>query len=117
MDEKRQSADKLRDLFARLPETQVSAGFRSSLMEKVAGEAVRMKKRRERNGLLVTIALAVFFLVAGVGMLVWLGLSKVDLRIPDFSMLPFFAYIGALVFILLTLDHKARKRFYEKHSE
>lgn len=116
MRDDRENKDMLGDMFSGLPEAQLPSGFREEVLEKVMYEAARMKKQKERNGLFVTIALAVLIFVSGIAALMYLELPKVEVRIPDLSTLPFFAYIGGLVFILLAIDWKVRKRFYEKHS-
>lgn len=120
MYEKKKDTDRLRDLFSQLPEKRLPGNFRSELMEKIRQEAVRIKKReehKERNGLFITIALAAFFLVTGSIALVLLELPKPEMRMPDLSTIPFFAYIGTLVLILLAADYKVRKHFYEKQDK
>lgn len=80
-------------------------------------EAVLMKKREERLGLLITIGLGLLILALGIVALIVLEVPKVEFRMPNLTTVPFYIYIGGLVFLLLAADYKLRKRFYEKHSK
>lgn len=109
--------DKMRVLFSSLPEKELPEGFRKNVMRSVMLEAARMEKRKERMGLLVTIGLAVLILAVGVLTLIYMEIPAISLRTPDLSTVPFYIYIGGLVFLLLAADYKLRKVFYEKHSK
>jgi hypothetical protein len=109
--------DPWKDWFASLPEKKLTDDFRERLMERVAMEAARMKKREERVGLLVTVLLALVILLVGGLAFVYLEIPMVRFRMPDWSLLPFLIYIGGLVFLLLLLDHKFRRYYEQKHSK
>lgn len=107
----------MRDMFTRLPEKQLPENFRNDVMKMVMHEAILIKKREERLGLFITIALATVILVLGTLALFYLKMPDLEFRMPDLSSLPFFIYIGSLVFILLAIDYKCRKFFYQKRSK
>ncbi|MDD4516384.1 hypothetical protein [Massilibacteroides sp.] len=109
--------DVLRELFSRLPEKQLPDNFRVSMMQKIKQEAVCQEKQEERKGLLITISIAAIILILGILALSFLKISPREFRIPDFSTVPFYLYIGGLVSLLLIADYKFRKRFNEKHSK
>lgn len=107
----------MRELFKGLPDRKLPENFRKDVMLNVMQEAIRMKKKEEQLGLFITIAIATAMLALGVLALLYLKMPDMEFRTPDLSSVPFFMYIGALVFILLVIDHKCRKHFYEKHSK
>lgn len=107
----------MKDIFTRLPEKKLPENFRNDVMKKVMQEAVLMKKKEERVGLFITIAIATVILALGTLALLYLKMPEMKFRIPDLSGVSFFIYIGCLVFILLAIDYKCRKHFYEKHSK
>ncbi|WP_085537518.1 hypothetical protein [Massilibacteroides vaginae] len=107
----------MKELFTRLPEKKLPDNFRADVMKTVMREAVRMKKREERFGLFITIAIATVMLALGTLALLYLKMPDLEFNIPDLSGVPFFIYIGCLVFLLLAIDYKCRKHFYEKRSK
>ena len=109
--------DTLRELFSRLPQKQLSEGFRNNMMQRIQQEARRMKRKDERFGLFITVVTAIVILVLGFFALYCLNIPKIEVRIPDLSTLPFFLYIGVLVSFLLAVDYLLRKHFQKKHSK
>lgn len=109
--------DLLENLFRQMPEQPLPASFRSNVMQQILTEAVRIKKRNERWGLIAVIAASVIMLTLAVLALVYLKLPQVTFRMPDFSSAPFYLYIGGLGFLLLWFDHLMRKKYREKHKE
>lgn len=115
MNRKDKEKDILREMFSQLPDKKLPDSFRETMMKQVMKEAVRMKTREERLGLLITILIAFVFLILGGVTLLILEVPRLELKMPDLTNLPFFVYIGTLVFLLLVADNVLRKKFYEKH--
>ena len=109
--------DLLENLFRQMPEEPLPASFRSNVMQQILAEAVRIKKRNERLGLIAVIAASVIMLALAVVALLYLEIPKMTFRIPNLTSVPFYLYIGGLGLLLLWGDHIIRKKYKEKHKE
>jgi hypothetical protein len=112
---KEEEKDILKDLFNQMPrEEEPPVDFRQKVMERIYAEAIRIKKRNERLGLLSIIAASLFIIVLAVTSVVYLGLPKIEwASLPS---IPFYLYIGVLALLLLFADYKLRKSYKKKHS-
>lgn len=112
--------DRLKDLFARLPDKSLSAGFQFLLMERIRQEALlRAEHRKERLNLLGIGALIISLLGALAGLFFFLGISwqwpQWRISLPEMSTFLFYAYIGALAFVLWMADAAFRRYYDKKH--
>ena len=110
MDSNKKNPDILESLFRQMPEEELPASFRLNVMQQIAKETVKVKKRNEWFGLAAVIVAAAFlfymdFPQITVPKITW---PKIDL--PIFS---FYFYIGILTLFLLFLDYKLRKVFHK----
>ena len=104
----------LKDLFDRMPREEAPVNFRQKVMQQICAEAVRIKKRNERFGLLSIIAASLLIIVMATASIIYLGLPKIEwTSLPS---IPFYLYIGALALLLLFGDYKLRKSYKKKHS-
>ncbi len=113
--------DRLKDLFAELPDEELPAGFQETVMERIRKDVVRAERRRERLtifGLFVLIAslLALLF-----GLFSFLGVSlhwpQIRLSLSQYPSFFFYLYIGALVFCLWMADSFLRKTYRKRHIQ
>ena len=116
----RMEKDSLKELFARLPDKNLSAGFQSLLMERIRQEAhLRAERRKERLNLLAIGALIIFLLGALAVLFFFLGISwqwpQWRMSLPDMSTFFFYAYIGTLAFALWMGDAALRRYYDKKH--
>jgi len=109
--------DLLENLFGQMAKEPLPASFRSNVMQQILAEAIRVKKRNERLGLIAVIVASVIMLALAIAALVFLGVPKISFRVPDLTSVPFFLYIGGLAFLLLWFDHIMRRKYKEKHKE
>lgn len=56
MDNHKKNPDILEKLFRQMPEEELPASFRLKIMQQIAGETVKARKRNERFGLVAVIA-------------------------------------------------------------
>jgi hypothetical protein len=113
-EEERKEKDILKDLFDRTLREEAPVEFRQKVMQQIYTEAVRIKKRNERLGLLSIIAASLFIIVLAGTSIAYLGLPKIEwASLPS---IPFYLYIGALTLLLLFADYKLRKSYKKKHS-
>jgi len=108
--------DLLENLFGQMTKEPLPASFRSNVMQQVLAEAIRIKKRNERLGLIAVIVASVIMLALAVVALIYLEVPKITFRVPDLTSVPFYLYIGGLVFLLLWFDHIMRRKYTEKHK-
>jgi hypothetical protein len=115
MNKEEEKEDILKGLFKQMPyQEELPAGFRQKIMQQVCAEAVRIKKRNERLGLLSIIAASLLIIVLAATSIVYLGLPRIDwASLPS---IPFYLYIGSLTLLLLFVDYKLRKSYKKKHS-
>lgn len=116
----RMEKDRLKDLFAQLPDKNLLAGFQALLMERIRQEAqLRAERRKERLNLLGISALIIFLLGGLAVLFFFLGISwqwpKWRISLPEMSTFLFYAYIGALVFVLWMADVAFRRYYDKKH--
>ncbi|GHT30972.1 hypothetical protein AGMMS49574_11900 [Bacteroidia bacterium] len=108
--------DWLKGLFSRLPGEEPSASFREDMMKRIMAEAIRIKKRNERLGWLSVILASLVIVGLAIASLIYTGIPKITIRIPDLTTLSFYLFIGSLALILLTLDHYFRQAYKKKHQ-
>ena len=108
MDSNKKNPDILESLFRQMPEEELPASFRLNVMQQIAKETVKVKKRNEWFGLAAVI-------VASLGIL---GMDFPQIPVPkitwpkiDLPIFSFYFYIGILTLFLLFLDYKLRKVF------
>lgn len=109
MDQNTQNTDLLENLFRQMPEEELPASFRQQVMQQVNQEVVKLKKRNERLELIATILGALAMFALAIGAFIWLEIPKIQLPKLDFSIFPFYIYIGTISLVLLFLDYKIRK--------
>lgn len=112
--------DRLKELFARLPDKKLSAGFQALLMEQIRQEAhLRAERRKERLTLLGVCSLILSILGALALLFFFLGISwqwpQWRMSLPDMSTFLFYAYIGTLAFALWMGDAALRRYYDKKH--
>lgn len=98
--------DPLRELFAQRPEADLPDGFAARTMERIYREAQLAEarwRRWERIGMAVLFALPIVTLIVVAQVL------KVTLPWPDLAACRFYFQIGALVFLLWTVDALFRR--------
>ena len=101
--------DILKDLFSRMPEEELPASFRANAIRQIMAEAERIRKRNERWGWIAVIADSLHMIGIAIASLLYMGITKISVQIPDMSAFPFYAYIGMLALILLGADYKFRQ--------
>ena len=117
MDNHKKNPDILEKLFRQMPEEELPASFRLKIMQQIAGETVKARKRNERFGLAAVIAASLGMLgMAVVSILYYIGLPEttgMQLNMPKIaiSAVGFFFYLGILAMLLRLLDYKFRKAF------
>ena len=112
--------DILKDLFSRMPEEELPASFRANVMRQIMAEAERIRKRNERWGWIAVIAASLLMIGVAIASVLYMGIPKISVPIPDLDALPFYVYIGMLTLILLGADYKLRqiiKRRQMSHKE
>jgi hypothetical protein len=121
--EANKGTDVFQDMFRRLPEAELSASFRSDMMQKILQESAKMKKRSERVGLFATIATSIFIIAFGVLTIFYLRtpveeteIPAVAIETPELTMFPFYTFIGVLTLLLLFADYKLRKNYSKKYQ-
>ena len=98
--------DPLRELFAQRPEADLPDGFAARTMERIYREAQLAEarwRRWERIGMALLFALPIVTLIVVTQVL------KVALPWPDLAACRFYFQIGALVFLLWTVDALFRR--------
>ena len=98
--------DPLRELFAQQPEADLPDGFAARTMERIYREAQLAEarwRRWERIGMALLFALPIVTLIVVTQVL------KVALPWPDLAACRFYFQIGALVFLLWTVDALFRR--------
>ena len=119
MDDNKKNTDILESLFKQMPEEELPVSFRPNVMQLIALETVRIKKRNERLGLIAVIvaslgivgmAIASIFYYMELSEITWPQITWPKIDFPTFS---FYFYIGILTLILLFLDYKLRKVFHK----
>ena len=111
--------DLLKDFLRSLPErNECSESQKQAIMREIRKESVRIHKRKERLGWLVTILTSFFILWLGIKALASLNISlfKISsIHISDVSasVILFSVFIGLSAFVLLLLDHFLRKKYWE----
>ncbi len=123
----RNQQDPLRKLFTQLPKEKLPESFRSTLMQQIRAEAARIKKRNERLSMAAIIGASVFML--GLGILGFLytdiTIPEIDLsipamkwpKIPSFTSVPLYLFIGILSLLLLFGDYQMRKAYRRRHKD
>lgn len=117
MNKDAEKKDLLKDLFNRMPQEELPVDFRKNVMQQVYAEAIKIKKRNERFGLLSIIIASIVILSLGVFSFIYFEIPKITLSLPDLSAVPFYLYIGALALLLLFFDYKFRRNYMKRHSE
>lgn len=105
--------DPLRELFAQRPEADLPDGFAARTMERIYREAQVAEarwRRWERIGMALLFALPIVTLIV-VTQVLKVALPWPDLHItwPDLAACRFYFQIGALVFLLWTVDALFRR--------
>ena len=105
--------DPLRELFAQRPEADLPDGFAARTMERIYREAQlagARGRRWERIGMALLFALPIVTLIV-VTQVLKVALPWPDLHItwPDLAACRFYFQIGALVFLLWTVDALFRR--------
>ena len=117
MDNHKKNPDILEKLFRQMPEEELPASFRLKIMQQIAGETVKARKRNERFGLAAVIAASLGMLgMAVAAILYYIGMPETTMTPMawpkiDISAFSFYFYIGILTLILLFLDYKFRKAY------
>jgi hypothetical protein len=108
--------DLLKTLFSRMEEEPLPASFCEEVMRRVEAESARVRRRNERLGLLcvVVASLGIIGLAVATFMRVGVTLPQWELRLPESSALPFYLYIGAIAFMLLTIDYFFRQAYRKR---
>lgn len=111
MNTEQKKSDLLESLFRNMPEEELPASFRIHVMQQVMKEAVKIKKRDERLGLLAVILASLAMLTLAVLAFLYMDLPRITMPKMDFSAFSFYLYIGMLSLFLLFLDYKFRRAF------
>lgn len=111
MDSNKKNPDILENLFRQMPEEELPASFRLNVMQQIAKEAVKVRKRNEWFGLAAVIAASLLMLAMAVVSFFYIELPQVNWPKIDLSALSFYFYIGILSLLLLFADYKLRKAF------
>ncbi|RHJ80007.1 hypothetical protein [Parabacteroides sp. AM08-6] len=106
--------DILNDLFSRMPEEELPQSFRINVMRKIEMETERIRIQSERWGWTIVIITSLLIAALAVVSILYIGIPKISLPIPDLTMLPFYFYIGMLALVLLGSDYLFRKHFRKK---
>ena len=114
MDDTKKNPDILENLFRQMPEEELPASFRLNVMQQIARETIKVRKRNERLGLTAVIAASLGMAVAAI--LYYIGMPETTMTPMawpkiDISAFSFYFYIGILTLILLFLDYKFRKAY------
>ena len=119
MDSNQKQPDILENLFRQMPEEELPASFRLNVMQQIAQETVKVKKRNEWFGLAAVIAASLGMLGMAVAFLFYMDFpqiiwpNKIEWPQIDLPIFSFYFYIGILTLILLFLDYKLRKVFHK----
>lgn len=111
MNTEQKKSDLLENLFRNMPEEELPASFHIHVMQQVIKEAVKIKKRNERLGLLAVILASLAMLALAVLAFLYMDLPRITMPKMDFSVFSFYLYIGILSLFLLFLDYKFRRTF------
>ena len=98
--------DPLRELFAQRPEADLPDGFAARTMERIYREVQLAEARWHRWE---RIGMALLFALPIVTLIVVTQVLKVALPWPDLAACRFYFQIGALVFLLWTVDALFRR--------
>lgn len=117
MDDTKKNPDILENLFRQMPEEELPASFRLNVMQQIAHETIKVRKRNECLGLAAVIAASLGMLgMAVAAILYYIGMPETTMTPMawpkiDISAFSFYFYIGILTLILLFLDYKFRKAY------
>lgn len=111
MNTEQKKSDLLESLFRNMPEEALPASFRIQVMQQVMKEAVKIKKRNERLGLLAVILASLAMITLAALAFLYMDLPRITMPKIDFSAFSFYLYIGILSLFLLFLDYKFRQAF------
>lgn len=110
---KKKNPDILEGLFRQMPEEELPASFRLNVMQQIAREAIRVRKRNERLGLAAVIAASLLMLAMAVISFFYMEVPRISWPKIDMTAFSFYFYIGTLTLLLLFLDYKLRKVFHK----
>lgn len=108
---KQEYKDPLADLFKNMKEEPLPASFRANVMQQIAHETAKAKKRNERISLLSMILASLFMIASGFLSLLYIDLPKIAFPKIDPSSFHFYLFIGGLTLLLLFLDYRLRQYF------
>lgn len=114
MDKDQRQPDILENLFKQLPEEELPASFRANVMRQIMQEAVKVKKKNERYGLIAAIIASLAMLALAALSFIYMGIPKLSIPKIDVTAFSFYLYIGGLTLILLFADYKLRKLFHKE---
>ena len=109
----KQEKDILKDLFRNMQEEPLPASFRMNVMEQITKEAIKIKKRNERMGLIAVILASLFMVALGIAAFLYMDLPKITIEPIHPSTLHFYLFIGSIVLFLLYLDYRLRRLFHK----
>jgi len=109
--------NRLKDLFKQLPEDALPVDFRTTLMQRIVKENIRIKKRSDRWTLFSIIVASLCMIGLAVLCFLYLEIPLLSWSWPSTTLSPFYLYIGALALLLLGGDYLMRKRYREKHKK
>ena len=111
MDSNKKNPDILESLFRQMPEEELPASFRLNVMQQIAKETVKVKKRNEWFGLAAVIVASLGMLGMAAAFLFYMDFPQITVPKIDLPIFSFYFYIGILTLFLLFLDYKLRKVF------
>ena len=111
MDSNKKNPDILENLFRQMPEEELPASFRLNVMQQIAKETVKVRKRNEWFGLAAVIAASLLMLAIAAVSFFYMELPPISWPKINLSALSFYFYIGILSLLLLFADYKLRKAF------
>ena len=114
MDNKKKDSDILENLFRQMQEEELPVSFRVNVMQQIAHETDRSRKRNEWLGLTAIITASLGILAMAIAFIFYyIRLPEITWPEIDLSVFSFYFYIGILTLILLFLDYKLRKAFHK----
>lgn len=109
-------SDSLKKLFSQLPEEELPNAFREKVMQQIAKETSRSRKRNELLGMMTIIVASLVLAALAVCALLYIKIPKPTLYIPNLAILTFYLYIGALALLLLGVDYGFRQFIKKRQS-
>lgn len=109
----------MKRLFTQLPKEKLPNSFRSTMMQQIMAEAIRIRKRNERLALAAIIAASAVMLTLGVLVFIYTDIPtpKIDWpEMPSLTSAPLYLFIGALSLLLLFGDYQMRKIYKRRHK-